>query len=111
MKEERKMPGSAKKVRLKRRVFSEEFKSEAVRQVLEIGSPLARVAREMDLTEAALRKWVEKAQSGASPIMSSGNLSGMERQELEGLRRENRQLKLEREILRKATAFFAKEQM
>lgn len=92
----------------KRRKFTEEFKSESVRLVREGGKSVHQVARELDLTPSALRRWVEQAaiEGGQGP---PGALSRAEREELVRLRRENRQLQMEREILKKAAAFFAKE--
>ena len=66
------------------------------------------MARELDLTESALRNWVTRAQADRTKG-KSGGLATVEREELAGLRRENRQLKLERDLLKKAAAFFAKE--
>ena len=92
----------------KRRSFSDEFKAETVRLVRESGKSVGAIARELDLTETALRRWVEQAEidSGRGP---AGALTTSEREELVQLRRENKRLRLEREILKKATAFFAKE--
>jgi transposase len=88
-----------------RRSFPEEFKAEAVR--LAHSSPnLAAVARNLDIDVSTLRDWVRRA---AQPQKDSDSLSLPERQELVQLRRENAVLKMEREILKKATAFFAKE--
>jgi transposase-like protein len=92
----------------KRRSFSDEFKAETVRLVRESGKSVGTIARELDLTETALRRWVQQAEVdvGRGP---AGALTTSEREELAQLRRENRKLRLEREILKKATAFFAKE--
>ena len=92
----------------KRRQFSDEFKVETVRLVREGGKGIAQVARELDLTESAVWRWVQEAkiEGGQGP---PGALTRAEREELGRLRRENRQLQMEREILKKAAAFFAKE--
>ena len=92
----------------KRRAFTEEFKAQAVRVVRESGKSIGVVARELDLTESALRAWVQQASidAGRGP---AGALTTEEREELGRLRREVRTLRMEREILKKATAFFAKE--
>ena len=66
------------------------------------------VARELDLTETALRSWVRQAEIDASRG-ASGALTTEEREELGRLRRDNRTWRMERDILKKATAFFAKE--
>ena len=91
-----------------RRKFTDEFKGETVRLVLEGGRTAGAVARDLDLTESAVRNWVRQAQieAGQGP---EGALTKAEREELTRLRRENRRLRQEREILKKATAFFAKE--
>jgi transposase len=85
-----------------RRQFTDEFKAGAVRLVLDEGKTVGQVARDLDLTESALRT-CGKGKPGV--------LTSEERAELAKLRRENRELRLERDILRKAAAFFAKETM
>jgi transposase len=94
--------------RRKRRKFSEEFKAEAVRYVQENKKPVATAARELDLTESALARWVTQADVDAGRG-APGALTTEERKELSRLRREVQELRMEREILKKATAFFAKE--
>jgi transposase len=91
-----------------RRSFTEEFKAKAVQLVQESGKSVSAVARDLDLTISALRKWVRQAEVDAGRGRS-GALSSAEREELSRLRRENRILKEEREILKKAAAFFAKD--
>lgn len=91
-----------------RRAFSEEFKAGAIRLVLEEGKSAGAVARDLDLTESALRIWVARARADRTKG-KSGGLTTIEREELVRLRRENRQLRLERDVLKKAAAFFAKE--
>jgi transposase-like protein len=92
----------------KRRSFSPEFKAETVRLVQESGKSVGAIARELDLTETALRRWVDQAEVDAGRGAPEA-LTTSERDELAQLRRENKRLRLEREILKKATAFFAKE--
>ena len=92
----------------KRRAFTREFKAEAVRLVRESSKSVPTVARELDLTETALRSWVRQAEIDAGRG-ARGPLTTEEREELGRLRRENRTLRMERDILKKATAFFAKE--
>jgi transposase len=92
-----------------RRSFTPEFKAEAVRVVQQSGKNVAMVARELDLTETALRRWVAQAEVDVERERA-GALRTDERAELMQLRREVRTLRMEREILKKATAFFAKEQ-
>jgi len=92
----------------KRRHFTPEQKADAVRMVRRVGN-LSKVARELDLTQTALRSWVLRADidAGKGP---EGALTSGEREELQRLRRENRTLEMERDFLKKAAAFFAKEQ-
>ena len=92
-----------------RRSFTDEFKAGAVQLVLREGKSVMGVARELDLSPSALGKWVKQARvdAGNGPV---GALTTDEKQELSQLRRENRELRLEREILKKAAAFFAKHQ-
>ena len=90
----------------KRRQFSEEYKAEVV-ALVESGKSVASVARELDLSESAVDRWVKKARAAKSP--PDGPLSTDERVELALLRKENARLKMEREILKKAAAFFASE--
>jgi transposase len=92
----------------KRRAFTTEFKAQAVRVVRESGKPIGTVARELDLTETALRSWVRQAEVDAGRG-AAGALTTDERAELGQLRREVRTLRMERDILKKATAFFARE--
>ena len=99
--------GSTKASRRVRRQFTEEFKAGAVRLVLDAGRTVGAVARELDLTASALRQWVEHAR--AEQTHGKSGLMKEERDELTRLRRENRILAEERDILKKATAFFAKQ--
>jgi transposase len=93
-----------------RREYTPEFRAGAVRLVLEEGRSAASVARDLDLTRSALDGWVRqaKADAGKGP---AGMLPSSEKEELARLRRENRHLRMERDILKKAAAFFAKESM
>jgi transposase len=92
----------------KGRSFTPEYKAEVVGLVRDGGKAISALARDLGLTESAVRKWV--ALSDADGGRGDGKvLSTAEREELTQLRRENRQLRMEREILKKATAFFARE--
>ncbi len=102
------MSTTEEKQRRKRRSFTPEFKAEAVGLVLEEGKTVAQVARDLELTETALRSWVERAKTDRGQG-KPGSLSSAEREELARLRKENRQLQMERDFLKKAAAFFAKE--
>ncbi len=97
---------SDKAGRRARRRFSEEFKAGAVRLVLDENRTVGAVARELDLTPSALSLWVRQALADRSK--GKTGLTTAEREELARLRKENRELKLDREILKKAAAFFAK---
>lgn len=92
--------------RRERRSFSPEFKADAVKLVRS-GKTVTQVARELDLTQPALREWVRRAEADAGERQDV--LTTEERQELARLRRENKQLRQEREILKAAATFFAKE--
>ena len=90
-----------------RRVFTDEFKASAVRLVLDEGKSINQVARDLDLTASALGDWVRQAR--ADRTKGKTGLTTAEREELAALRKRVRQLELERDILKKAAAFFAKE--
>ena len=90
-----------------RRRFTEEFKQQAVRLVLDEGKSVGAVARELDLVPSALGQWVKHGQANRS--RGRTGLTTAEREELTRLRKENRILQEERDILKKATAFFAKQ--
>jgi len=91
-----------------RRKFSSEFKAEVVDLVLRHDRSVGDVCRELDLVESAVRRWVKQSQvdRGNGP---EGALTSAERDELARLRRDIKRLQMERDILKKATAFFAKE--
>ncbi|WP_420814171.1 IS3 family transposase [Polyangium spumosum] len=88
--------------RRKRRSFSAEFKAEAVR-LCQVGDrSIAKVAKDLDLTETALREWVRADEVNVGGEKPPEALTGAEREELVRLRRENKRLQMEREILKKA---------
>ena len=101
------MATETSKSRRSRRQFSEEFRAQAVRLVLDERKTVAAVARELDLTASALRQWVDHARADRNGGKSG--LTTAEREELARLRKENRILAEEREILKKAAAVFAKQ--
>lgn len=91
-----------------RRTFSREFKLAAVKKVIEQGLSYAEVARDLDVSSGLIRNWknaFEKEGVFQTEVTGSNSVEA----ELKRLREENRQLKMERDILKKATAFFAKE--
>jgi transposase len=90
-----------------RRNFTDEFKNGAVRLVLDQGKTIAQVARDLDLTGSALTQWVARAQ--ADRTKGKTGLTTEERAELARLKKENRELKMERDILKKCAALFARQ--
>ena len=89
-----------------RRAFTAAYKAEVVALCRAEGSSISKVARDLDLTETAVRRWVTQAE------VDGGERKGLtttEREELGHLRRENRVLREERDILKRAMAFFARE--
>ena len=99
--------GSSRTEKRARRQFTEEFRAGAVRLVVDEGKTVGAVARELDLTPSSLGKWVSQARADRS--QGKTGLTSAEREELARLRKEVRILAEEREILKKATAFFAKQ--
>jgi transposase-like protein len=97
-----------KKQRRKRRVFTPEFRAEAVRLCKVGDRSIGQVAQDLDLTENSLREWVKRIDidAGKGPPEA---LVTAEREELARLRRENKRLTMERDILKAAATFFAKE--
>jgi transposase len=92
-----------KKQKRPRRSFTEEFKAGAIRLVLDEGKAIPQVARDLDLTESSVRNWVERARADRGKG-KPGVLTTAEKEELATLRKEVRQLRLERDILKKAAA-------
>jgi len=92
----------------RRRLFTPEFKAEIVELCQQGDRSVGQVAKDFDLTETAVREWVKQAQRDAG-TRQDGGLTTAERKELAELRRENRRLREDVEILKRATAFFAKE--
>jgi transposase len=85
-------------------VYAPEFRAEAVRRVRNSDESLKAIAADLGIAAVTLRTWVE-----ASRPQPEVRLTDDERTELKRLRKENRELRMEREILKKATAFFAKQ--
>ena len=96
----------AKKKPRRRRSFTLEFKSEIVEACSRGDRSIGQVDREFDMTETAVREWVRQADVDAG---RRDGLTTTEREELAQLRRENRRLREDVEVLKRATAFFAKE--
>jgi transposase len=92
----------------RRRSFTPEFKAEIVELCQRGDRSAGQVAKDFDLTETAVREWVKQAERDAG-TRQDGGLTTEERQELSELRRENRRLREDVDILKRATVFFAKE--
>src|SRR5262249_1415826 len=96
----------------KRRRFDPEFRAGAVRIVLETGKPVAQVARDLGINEGTLGSWVNRAlampEGGG---LGGGGLSESEREELLRLRRENAELAMERDVLKRSVVLWVKEAM
>ena len=98
----------ATKKKQKRRHFTPEYKSEVVELFRKSGKTAGEVSRDLGLTETSVRAWIRQAEidEGKGP---TGALTTAEREEFTAMKRELKTLRLERDILKKATAFFAKE--
>ena len=90
------------KGRRTRRSFTDDYKTGAVRLVLDEGETVASAARDLGLTESSLRNWVEQAR--ADRTKGKTGLTTAEREELARLRKEVRELRMERDVLKKAAA-------
>ena len=87
------------------RNYTEDFKRDAVALVTEQGYKVSEAARSLDINDNQLRRWKREFEEEASGV----RLNADEREELKRLRKENRMLRMEKEILKKASAYFAKE--
>ncbi len=92
-----------------RRSYSREFKVEAVKMVTEGGCSYSEAAASLGIGETMLRNWKKRLEvDGEDAFVGKGNLKAVD-EEMRRLREENKRLRMERDILKKATAFFAKE--
>ncbi len=91
------------------RKYDEDFKQGAVALVLETGKPIAQVARELGVNEGTLGNWVTKARASAGE--GNGELSESERAELARLRKENTELRMQRDVLKRSVALWVDEAM
>ena len=99
---------SSEKGQRDRRAFSAEYKAKVVELVRQGGRPISKICADLDLTDSAVRNWVKQADG--DPGGRGGTALGeSEAQELTRLRAEVRQLRMERDIFKKATAFFVRE--
>ena len=98
--------GRQTKKKRPRRKFTKEFKADAVELVRKSGKSIGEVARDLDLTESSLRAWVKQAEidAGRGP---AGALTSEERDKLRTLRRQVKVLRMERDFLKKTSAYFA----
>ena len=94
---------------MQRRKFGREFKIEAVRLIKQRGVSAAQAARDLDVHENVLRKWVKEFAADPTQAFPGQGQMRPKQLEIERLRREVAKLKAERDILKKATAFFARE--
>ncbi len=94
---------------MQRRKFNREFKLEAVRLVKERGVSIAQASRDLDVHENVLRKWVKEFSSDPQQAFPGHGQMKPEQQEIDRLRKEVAKLKAERDILKKAAAYFARE--
>ena len=92
-----------------RRQFSREFKLEAVRLVKERGVALAQAARDLDLHETVLRSWIRELATDPQQAFPGNGVMKPEQAEIERPKKENAKLKMERDLLKKAAAYFARQ--
>ncbi len=93
----------------KRNRYSEAFRAEAVRRIVEEDLQIPKLAKSLNLDESLLYRWVRNAAAKKTPLVDAPVQRETVEEELKRLRRENAQLRMEKEILRKVAAFFAKE--
>jgi len=93
--------------RRKRRTFTDEYRAEVVQLVQASDKPLAQIARDLDLSISAVRSWVAKSKTKTKPQVKTSEIDY--EAENKALRKQIKVLEMEREILKKATAFFVKE--
>jgi transposase len=92
-----------------RRLFDPAFKMQVVRMIRDQGLSVGQVCREMDLGETAVRRWIEQVDEEAAGRPGAGKPLTAEQQRIRQLEAENRQLKSDNDLLKKASAFFARE--
>ncbi len=95
---------------LVKRTYTQEFRDAAVKQVLEGGRSIASVARSLEMSSKSLANWVYQARKGLVKRTPTRPVAELD-SEMSRLRQENAKLKVEKEILKKAAAYFARESM
>ena len=95
----------------KRRQFSREFKLEAVKLVKNRGVSVAQASRDIDVHENVLRKWVRELAADPQQAFPGQGVMKPEQAEIERLKKENAKLRMERDLLKKAAAYFERESM
>lgn len=95
----------------RRRTFSREFKLEAVKLVTERGVAVAQAGKDLDVHENVLRKWVRELLEESQEAFPGSGKQKAQDAAIARLRKEVAKLKMERDILKKAAAYFAKESM
>lgn len=93
----------------KRRAFDAAFKLQVVQMIREQGMSVAQVCRDMDLGETAVRRWVRQLEAEQTGLPGAGKPLTSEQQRVRQLESENRQLRQDNDLLKKASAFFARE--
>jgi len=98
--------------KIPRSVFTQEFKEEAVKMVIDGGLSQPEVCRRLSLGNSTLARWVRQARNGGLPIATARRTPVTEEEmEVSRLKREIAELKMERDILKKASAYFARESL
>ena len=92
-----------------RRKFGAEFKREAVRQAMQPGNAVATVAQDLGMHESVLRRWIKELGSGPAGKASERPVKNEQSQEIERLKRELARVKMERDIIKKALGYIAKD--
>jgi len=93
----------------KRKHYSKQFKVDAVKLVIEQGYNVSEAARNLDIHHSSLRRWKKQLDADGNQAFPGKGHMTTEKEELYRLRKENKRLRMEREILKKAAAFFANE--
>ncbi len=92
-----------------RKIYSKQFKIDAVKLVTDQGYKVSEAARNLGINHDLIRRWKRELESDDIQAFPGKGKMTVEKEELLKLRKENKELRMEREILKKATAFFAKE--